>query len=91
MAIITPGLVIGLLGISFVSQQKRARELDLNKEYTKRIVLNNPIVKNPFFINSEGKYLFPVSRQATFPAGMASSRQVTTGVGENDYIKAENM
>lgn len=132
-AIITPGMVIGLLGIYFVSQQKRARELELYKEYTSRIVrirdsvektvfqkmeaafkttseseidftdadsvmthtrriaLNNPIIKNPFFINPEGKYLFPVSRKASFPAGMASSRQVMAGAGESDYAKAENL
>ena len=132
-AIITPGLVIGLLGIYFVSQQKRARELNLGKElaarmtrtrasiettvrqkmeaalktaseseidftdpdsvitHTKRIVLDNPIVKNPFFINSGGNYLFPVSRKASFPAGMVSSRPVPAGSGENDFIKAENL
>jgi len=132
-AIITPGLVIGLLGIYFVSQQKRARELNLDKElaarmtrtrasiettirqkmeaafktaseseidftdpgsvitHTKRIVLDNPIVKNPFFINSGGSYLFPVSRKASFPPGMVSSRPVPAGPGENDFIKAENL
>ncbi len=132
-AVITPGLVIGLLGIYFVSQQKRARELNLDKElanrmtrtrdaaasevrgamaaavkaasdseidftdpssvvtHTKGIVLNNPIVKNPFFINSGGSYLFPVSKKASFPTGMVPFKQIAGGVGGNDYVKAENL
>lgn len=128
-----PGLIISLLGIYFVSQQKRARILNVNKElstrlayirdtietktqqliesvffsvseveidfsnstglmkHTKRIAVNNPVVKNPFFISSEGKYLFPFSKKTTFPDVTLPYRQVIDRTRKNSFIKGENL
>lgn len=138
IAVVTPGLIISLLGMYFVSQQKRARELNAAKELTnrmnlvrdrienqtlqsiktvfqtlstskekidfsdpnnimahiKRLVLEHPIVKHPFFINSRKKYLFPFSKKTSFPAPTPPSydyKQMFDRSGENNYIKAENL
>ncbi|MCP5103414.1 MAG: hypothetical protein GY950_08545, partial [bacterium] len=131
-AVLLPGLIISLLGIYFVSQQKRARELNTLKELnsrmthirsrietetlnaietafktaseagvnftnpnavingTKIILLGNPIVKYPFFINSGGNYLFPFSKKTVFPEVTPPYRPVDGG-RKNDYVKAENL
>jgi signal transduction histidine kinase len=110
MAVVTgTGLVIGIVGIYLVSEQKNARLLNVRKEFTNRlfhigtrvesrtqelveavfqqverkeinvddpealidstktIVLSNPIVKYPFFINSRKQFIFPISRKTGFP------------------------
>jgi signal transduction histidine kinase/tetratricopeptide (TPR) repeat protein len=105
-AVITPGLIISLVGIYLVSQQKNARLLNLQNQFASRmaliagqvetgareqvdrvfqqvetnavnlagtdqllehiktIVLENPIVQYPFFIDSQKEFLFPFSRKA---------------------------
>jgi signal transduction histidine kinase len=104
--VIGAGLIIGLVGIYLVSQQKNARLLNVRKEFTNRllhigtrvetrtrelvetvfqqvekkeinvddpealidftktIVLSNPIVKYPFFINSREEFIFPISKKS---------------------------
>ncbi|NIM12044.1 MAG: GHKL domain-containing protein [Candidatus Aminicenantes bacterium] len=107
--VIGAGLIIGIVGIYLVSQQKNARLLNVKKEFTNRllhigtrveartrelveavfqqverkeinvdnpealidstktIVLSNPIVKYPFFINSRKQFIFPISRKTGLP------------------------
>jgi signal transduction histidine kinase len=107
--VIGAGLIIGIVGIYLVSQQKNARLLNVKKEFTNRllhigtrvenrtqelveavfqqvekkeinvddpealiestktIVLSNPIVKYPFFINSRKEFIFPISKKTGLP------------------------
>ncbi len=137
IAVVTPGLIISFLGIYFVSQQKRARELNAAKELTNRmnlirdrienqtlqsiktvfqtiaaskekidfsdpnnvmahikiLVLAHPIVRNPFYINSQKKYIFPFSKKTSFPAPTPpyDYKQMFDRSSENNYIKGENL
>jgi signal transduction histidine kinase/tetratricopeptide (TPR) repeat protein len=111
--VITPALIICILGFYLVSRQKMARLADVKREYTSRllhvsnvvenwtrqlveiafqmennrgindgtstallghikhVLLKNPIVKYPFFINSRREYLFPFSRKTVLPESKA--------------------
>ena len=137
IAVVIPGLIISLLGMYFVSQQKRARELNAARELTdrmnfvrdrienqtlqciktvfqtlsnskknidysdannvmthiKRLVLAHPIVKHPFFINSQKQYLFPFSKKTSFPAPTPpyDYKKMFDRSSENNYIKGENL
>ena len=133
-AVIIPGLIISILGIYLVSQQKSAGLLNIKKEYTNRlmgirtaietrvrqqveqvfrqidahpvnldepealpdqvktIVLNNPVVKYPFFINSEKKFLFPLSKKTGFPAVTAAvpDEKILNQKAKELYIKGSH-
>jgi len=134
-AVITPALVIGILGIYLVSQQKNARLLNVKKEFTNRlihirgsietrvrqlvekvfqpidknslniddpetlpdyaksIVLNNPVVKYPFFITSRQTFLFPFSKKTGFPSVKSSPLEgkILKKKVKELYIKAFNL
>lgn len=134
-AVIVPGLVISILGIYLVSQQKNARLPGIKKEFsnrlirvrgtvetrarqmvetvfrqinentvnpgdpealldiTKTILLNNPIVKYPFFITSQKKFLFPLSKSTAFPPGKSPALEgkITGKRAKAFYIDGYNL
>ncbi len=85
--VILPGIIISILGLYFVSQQKAARELNLKREYEKRITdLKNVIEEESLNLTREVYSGFDYSN-VKFSEPSSVLQSVKSAVVANQIIK----
>ncbi len=133
LPVVVPGLIISGLGIFFISQQEKAKELKIEEKITadlelirkeveeeigsnvekvfqqllksqiplnqptaiqqvlKEIILKNSIVKYPFLIDSDGKFIFPFSKKIVLTIVQPSFPRIGNKKIESLYREGERL
>jgi len=133
LPVVVPGLIISAFGFFSISQQQKAKELNLEEKYSadlelirkemeeeiesnvenvfqqllksqiplnqptavqqvlKEIILRNSIVKYPFLIDSNGKFIFPFSKKSIPPIVQPSFPRIGNKEIEFLYREGERL